>query len=136
MTTLELTTLSSFQITRNFAIIFIYALLFGTAAYDKWKTLSTPEWFVKQFDNTFIKRLPGGASVGYWVIATLEGLLALTFIISVFNFGLLPYALLGSLFLFGILLFGLRITYDFQGSANMFVYFGTTLLSLFFVTMN
>ena len=128
--------MASFQPILNFAIIFIYTLLFGTAAFDKWKTLSTPEWFIKQFDNTFIKKLPGGASVGYWVIALIEGLLALAFIVSVFNFAVLPYALLGSLFLFGILLFGLRITYDFQGSANMFIYFGTTLLSLFFVTMN
>lgn len=128
--------MTSFQPIFNFAIIFIYTLLFGTAAFDKWKTLSTPEWFIKQFDNTFIKKLPGGASVGYWVIALLEAVLALAFIISVFNFVILPYALLGSLFLFGILLFGLRITYDFQGSANMFIYFGTTLLSLFFVTMN
>lgn len=128
--------MTSFQLIRNFAIIFIYVLLFGTAAYDKWKSLSTPEWFIKQFENTFVRRLPGGASLGYWLIATLEALLALGFLISVFNFAFLPYALLGSLFLFGILLFGLRITYDFQGSANMFIYFGTTLLSLYFVTMN
>ena len=127
--------MTTFQIIRNFAIIFIYAVLMGTAAFDKWKTLSTPEWFSNQFKNTFISKLPGGASVGYWLIATIEGLLALTFIISAFNFILLPYALVGSLFLFGILLFGLRLTYDFQGSANMFVYFGTTLISLFFTTM-
>lgn len=128
--------MTSFQPIINFAIIFIYVLLFGTAAFDKWKSLSTPDWFIKQFENTFVRKLPGGASVGYWFIATFEALLAIVFLISIFNFVLLPYALLGSLFLFGILLFGLRITYDFQGSANMFVYFGTTLLSLFFVTMN
>ncbi len=128
--------MTTFQLIRNFAIIFIYVLLLGTAAYDKWKSLSTPEWFIKQFENTFIHKLPGGASVGYWFIATFEALLAIVFLISIFNFVLLPYALLGSLFLFGILLFGLRITYDFQGSANMFIYFGTTLLSLFIVTMN
>lgn len=127
--------MTTFQIIRNFSIIFIYAILFGTAAYDKWNSLSTPEWFTKQFEKTFIGRLPGGASVGYWLIATLEGLLALAFVISAFNFIVLPYALLGSLFVFGILLFGLRLTYDFQGSANMFIYFGTTLLSLFFVSM-
>lgn len=126
--------MTSVQLIRNFAIIFIYALLFGTAAYDKWKTLSTPEWFSKQFENTFVSKLPGGASLGYWFIASFEALLALGFVISIFNFALLPYALLGSLFLFGILLFGLRVTYDFQGSANMFIYFGTTLLSLYFVT--
>lgn len=119
----------------NFAIIFIYVLLFGTAAFDKWKTLATPEWFHKQFENTFINKLPGKASVGYWIIATFEAVLTLVFIISIFNFAFLPYALLGSLFLFGILLFGLRITYDFQGSANMFAYFGTTLVSLFLVMM-
>lgn len=72
---------------------------------------------------------------GYWLIATLEALLTLGFLISVFNFVFLPYALLGSLFLFGVLLLGLRITYDFQGSANMFTYFGTTLVALFLVTM-
>jgi hypothetical protein len=49
----------SLALIRNFAIIFIYAVLFGTAAYDKWKTLSTPDWFIKQFENTFIKKLPG-----------------------------------------------------------------------------
>jgi hypothetical protein len=128
--------MASFQPILNFAIIFIYVLLFGTAAFDKWKTLSTPEWFHKQFEKTFINRLPGKASVGYWLIATLEILITLVFIASIFNFAFLPYALMASLFLFGILLFGLRITYDFQGSANMFIYFGTTLLCLFFSTMN
>jgi len=126
----------SVQVIRNFAIIFVYAVLFGTAAFDKWKTLSTPDWFVKQFANTFIGKLPGGASVGYWIIASLEAALALSFVIAVFNFMLLPYVLVGSLFLFGILLFGLRVTYDFQGSANMFTYFGATLLSLILVSMN
>ena len=119
----------------NYAIIFIYTLLFGTSAFEKWKSLSTPEWFSKQFENTFISRLPGKASVGYWFISIAEALLTLAFIISIFNFSLLPYALLSSLFLFGILLFGLRITYDFQGSANMFTYFGVTLLCLLIVTL-
>ncbi len=126
----------SVHVLRDFAIIFIYLVLFGTAAVDKWKTLSTPEWFVKQFANTFIAKLPGGAAVGYWVIATLEAGLALLFLLAVFNGMFLAYALVGSLFLFGILLLGLRVTYDFQGSSNMFAYFGATLLSLFLVSMN
>lgn len=128
--------MSSIQWIRNLAIIFIYAILFATAAYEKWKSLSTPDWFTKQFSNTFVSRLPGGAALGYWLIAVFEAALTLGFVISIFNFAWLPYALLGSLFLFGILLFGLRITYDFQGSANMFVYFGTTLVSLFLVMLN
>ena len=121
---------------RNIAIIFIYVVLFGTAAFEKWKSLSTPEWFTKQFANTVIARLPGGATIGYWVIAGLEALLTIVFLIALFNPLFLPYALLGSLFLFGILLIGLRLSYDFQGSANMFTYFGVTLLSLFLVLAN
>jgi len=117
----------------NYSIIFIYVLLFGTAAIDKWKTLSTPEWFCKQFENTIINRLPGKAAGGYWMIAIFELLITLTFIAALFNFALLPYALIGSLFMFGILLLGLRLISDFQGSANMFIYFGTTLISLYVV---
>jgi hypothetical protein len=126
----------SIEVIRNFAIIFIYVVLFGTAAFEKWKALETPEWFVKQFASSFIAKLPGGASVGYWIIASLEAALTLCFVLAAFNFLLLPFALVGSLFLFGILLFGLRVTYDFQGSANMFTYFGVTLLSLFLVSIN
>ncbi len=120
---------------RNYAIIFIYVALFGTAAWDKLKTFQTPEWFVKQFEKTFVAKLPGGAKLNYWVIAFLELGLTLLFLTSALNFALLPLALCASLFLFGILLIGLRITYDFQGSANMFVYFGATLLSLFLVQL-
>ena len=125
--------MTEFQPLLNFAIIFIYTLLFGTAAFDKCKSFATPDWFIKQFENTFINKLPGKASVGYWMIALFEVALTVTFVASAFNFALLPYALIGSLFLFGALLFGLRLVYDFQGSANMFVYFGTTLISLFLV---
>ncbi len=126
----------SIQVIRNFAIIFIYVVLFGTAAFEKWKSLSTPEWFTKQFANTFIGKLPGGAAVGYWIIACFEALLAFCFLFALFNSVFLIYALLGSLFLFGFLLFGLRITYAFQGSANMFTYFGVTMLALFLVSMS
>lgn len=118
---------------RSFAIIFIFTVLFGTAAYEKWKSLQTPEWFIKQFSNTFISKMPGGASAGYWFVAIFELVLTMTFVLSLFNLSLLPIALTGALFIFGILLFGLRIINDFQGSANMFTYFAATLVSLYLV---
>lgn len=127
--------MTSLQLIRNFAIIFIYAVLLGTSTYDKWKSLTTPEWFKKQFENTFISKLPGGATLGYWFIATFEAVLMIAFLSSFFSMAILPYALLGSLFLFGVLLLGLRLISDFQGSANMFVYFGTTLVSLYLVNL-
>ena len=114
---------------RNFAIIFIFTALFSTAAWDKIKTLSTPDWFVKQFDGTFIAKMPGGATGGYWAIAVMESVLTLAFLASVIKVEVLPFALCGAMFLFGALLIGLRVTRDYQGSANMFVYFTAALVA-------
>ena len=119
---------------RNFAIILIFTVLFGTAAFDKVKTLQTPDWFVKQFTNTFISKMPGGAAVGYWVVAFFESLLTIAFIASSVKMEILPFALTGALFLFGMLCFGLRVISDFQGSANMFIYFAATLISLHLIS--
>lgn len=119
---------------RNIAISLAFTILIGSAASEKWRSLKTPDWFLKQFENTFIAKLPGGVSFGYWKIATLEALLTLAFIVSIFLPSLLPLALVGAMFLFCALLFGLRVSFDYQGSANMFVYFLTALASFYWVT--
>jgi hypothetical protein len=117
---------------QTYAIILIYSVLMGTAASDKLKTFGVaPDWFIGQFAKTPIASIPGGAKIGYAMITLLETALAVMFLLSAFNPALLPWALTGSLFLFGILCFGLRLANEFQGSANMFVYFGATLVSLF-----
>lgn len=115
---------------KTYAIILIFAVLFGTASLDKWKSLKVPAWFVKQFEGTLIAKLPGGAKFGYWKIATLEFLLFVSFLASPFWPAVLPFALVGSMFLFAALCFGLRLASDFQGSANMFIYFAAALISL------
>ena len=122
--TIEINTL------RNLAIIFIFTALLATAAADKLKSLTAPEWFVKQFDGTFIAKLPGGAVGGYWMIAIMETALTLAFLASVFKPEVLPFALCGAMFLFGALLIGLRLTKDYQGSSNMFCYFTAALVAL------
>ncbi len=119
---------------KDLAIIFAFVVLFGTAAFDKFKSLSTPEWFVKQFANTVLAKMPGGTSFGYWMIATAELTITGLFVASIFYMIVLPWALCAAAFLFGFLLFGLRITYDYQGSANMFVYFTATMVSFYLVT--
>jgi hypothetical protein len=121
---------------RNLSISLIYAVLMSTSGFSKISRFETPDWFVKPFENTWINRLPGGAALGYWVIAILESVLAIAFMASVFAPALLPWALTGSLFLFCILCLGLRVTHEYQGSANMFVYFGTTLVAILFVSMS
>ena len=119
---------------QTYAIVLIYVVLMGTAAWDKLKTFGVaPDWFVGQFAKTPIASIPGGAKIGYGVITLLETALAVMFLLSPFVPALLPWALTGSLYLFGILCLGLRLANEFQGSANMFVYFGTTLVALFFM---
>ena len=112
------------------AIQFIYTILFGTAAWDKIQGKTVPEWFIKSFEPTFLSKLPGGARAQFWMIAGMESILAVGFPLSVVLSDILPFLLLASMFFFGILCFGLRITKDFQGSANMFIYFTATIFSL------
>ena len=118
----------------SLAISLLYLGLWGTAAYGKWSSLKTPEWFLKQFENTFFAKMPGGIPLSYWGIGCAELTLAALFLASIFWATLLPIALIGSLFVFAGLIVGLRITFDFQGSANMYTYFSTTLLCLWFLT--
>lgn len=118
---------------RNFLIIFIFAILFGTAGFDKLKTLQTPEWFIKQFEKTFLGKMPAIIKLAYWKIAIFEALLAIAFIASLFVPGLLQIALLGGMLLFGFLCFGLRLISEFQGSANMFIYFTASLVALYVI---
>ena len=115
---------------KKLAIILIFSVLFGTAALDKLKSMTVPEWFIKQFEPTLIAKLPGGARFGYWMIATFELMLFASFLASIAFPLMLPYTLTGSLFLFAALCFGLRLAGDFQGSANMFIYFAASLISL------
>jgi hypothetical protein len=112
------------------AIQFIHTVLFATAAWDKIKGKTVPDWFLKAFEPTLLSKLPGGSRAQFWMITGIEAILAISFPLSLVIPELLPYALLGSLFLYGILCLGLRLTNDFQGSANMFIYFATSLFSL------
>lgn len=116
------------------AISLLYLALWGTAAYGKWSSLKTPDWFLKQFENTFFAKLPGGVAGSYWAIGCAELALALIFLASLFSASLLSIALIGSLFVFAGLIVGLRITFDFQGSANMYTYFAATLLCIWFLS--
>lgn len=115
---------------KKLAIIAIFSVLFGTAALDKLKSFQVPEWFIKQFEPTLIAKLPGGATLGYWMIALMELALFLAFLVAIVLPTVLPFALVGAMFLFTALCFGLRLASDFQGSANMFIYFAAALLSL------
>ncbi len=118
---------------RNFLVIFIFSILFGTAGIDKFKSLKTPEWFIRQFDKSILAKFPKVIAFSYWKIAIFEILLAATFVASLMVPGLLPVALLGGMLLFGFLCFGLRMIGDYQGSANIFIYFTASLIALYVI---
>lgn len=115
-----------FNPTMILAIQFIHTVLFGTAAWDKIKGKTVPDWFLKSFEPTFLSKIPGGPRAQFWGIAIVETILALCFMLSIAIPEILPFALLASLFLYGALCFGLRLIGDFQGSANMFIYFAAS----------
>ena len=116
------------------AIVAIYAVLFGTSAWEKIKSLTVPDWFLQQFTKSFLGPYPQIIKLSYWKITLLETVLFLGFAGSLIFPTLLLYSLISALFLFAALCFGLRISYDFQGSANMFTYFAATLIAIKFIS--
>jgi hypothetical protein len=129
----------------------LYLSTFGMAAVGKWRELpnGAPEWFQKQFEGTVLNLFPGALTANYYLIAALESLVTLAFVVSLVlslftNFftslfgrefmpdqerSLLQLSLWGAQFVFVVLGFGLRLAGDFHGAAELFVYFGVTLLA-------
>lgn len=127
------------QIIVNLKLIPVYLLFMATflqASLEKFFSGGVPEWFHKQFANTFLNAFPGALALQYYAIAILEFSVVLLFLISGFHLEFLPgssreflqAALFLSLFTFFALGFGLRMSGDFQGAANLFMYFGITFL--------
>lgn len=119
------------------AIYFAYLSTFLTVSIQKIQS-GAPEWFLKQFNGTFIEKLPGGAKAGFWMITFLETSVAILLCLALLNrewhlgepMVWLPIAISLSAFTFAVLGFGLRISNDFQGASNLFSYFGVSLIVL------
>lgn len=116
-------------------------MTFGLAGWAKWAPGGIPQGFQEQFGSTFLAALPGGLFLPYYTIAVTETLAFLLTAFSVIRGEFLPdrarpvlrAALTLSLFIFVILGFGLRLTSQFPGAANLYMYFGVTLLALWMV---
>ena len=124
------------------AIYFVYLSTFVTVSLQKWRS-GLPDWFSAQFKNTFIAKIPGGVTLGFWTITLLESLVALLFLSALFHgeWGFaqplvwMPAGAALAALTFGLLGFGLRISGDYQGAANLFVYFGVSLIVVLFLHM-
>lgn len=121
------------------AIQFLYITTFGLASLRKWETGGVPDGFREQFGESWLAILPGELLLPYYTIALLETLILILFLVSFLRFEwqvsndktFLKYGLVLSLFTFVILAYGLRLTGQFQGTANAFFYFGCTLIALY-----
>ena len=122
-------------------LYFLFLGTFGQAGLEKLMSGGVPEWFRNQFAKTILNPFEGSITVNYYLIALLElGVVALFLWSGIsleFLAGrertVLKAALVLALFVFFALGFGLRIAGDYQGAANLFAYFGVTLLALLYV---
>ena len=121
------------------AINLLFLMVWGFAGIGK-VVSGYPAWFGDKFGKTLLATFPG-LTLSYWSLAAAE----------ILAFALAACALLGgeflgrraptkltwmlvwSLFVFLQLSFGLWLTSDFTGGAQMFAYFAGTLVSLHFV---
>lgn len=114
---------------------------FGQASQEKFLSGGVPSWFQNQFAKTILNPFPGSLTLNYYLIAALEASVVVLFLLSGIqgefvashDHTLLRAGLVMALFTFFALGFGLRISGDFQGAANLFMYFGVTLLALMYV---
>jgi hypothetical protein len=121
------------------AVYLLFGLTMGLSSIEK-LTESVPDWFSDQFAGTIVETLPGLSAA--WLIAgVLELLVALALLVSVIRLEPLPgrsrtwlrAGLAVAAFTFMLLAIGQRITFQFDGAASLFFYFGATMATLLVV---
>ena len=117
------------------SITLLFAITFILAGLDKWTTGTAPDWFVQQFAETLLGRLP--QTPLFLFLALGESLLGLGAVASLFRgewfrerAPLLKLILAGSLLMFVALGFGARLSHKCSDAASHFMYFTGTLLAL------
>lgn len=119
------------------AIYFVLFQTFFLSSWAKWTSGGTPEYFKKQFEHTFLASFPG-LEASYYFIAALEGVVAILVLISLFTGDWLPshprkdwlkLAIAVGALTFAALGFGQNLTDQYNGAAELFAYFGATLVA-------
>lgn len=124
----------------NAGKILAIQLLFGTtfflSAALKWST-GMPDWFVQQFQATWLAQAPGGLSATFYFLAVLETFAFIGCLLSIVRLEflqksktILQLTLLFSLFVFVVLSYGARLTGKFDVAAYNLMYFVGALLCL------
>lgn len=121
------------------AINLLFVMVWGFTGLGKLLN-GMPSWFGDKFGQTILARFPGLAA-SFWLLTVAEVLaflLALAAILRVEFLGRRPptclaLMLVWSLFVFVQLGFGQWLTSEFNGTFQLFAYFGLTLVALQFV---
>jgi hypothetical protein len=119
------------------AIYFIFLQTFILEAGGKWLGGGVPDWFAKQFGPSIMAKFPGLAP-SFYGIACLETTVAVLFLASAVKGEFLPgrakpmlkLAITAAAFTFSALAFGQRLTHEYSGAADLFFFFGASLVAL------
>lgn len=122
------------------AINFLMLMVWGFTGLGKLRD-GMPSWFDGKFGKTILATFPG-LTASFWLLAlaeTLAFVLALMALVRGEFLGRRPptwlaVMLMWSLFVFVQLGFGQWLTGEFNGTAQLFAYFGGTLVALHYVT--
>lgn len=119
------------------AIYFVFFQTFALSSWAKWTSGGAPEFFKKQFEHTFLAAFPG-LQTSYYLIATMEGIVAILVVISFFTLDWMPthahknwlkLAIAAAILTFAALGFGENLSDDYSGAAELFAYFGAALVA-------
>ena len=129
---------------KYFAIYFLLLNVMGLGSISKLQGLlageGAPEWLNQMFAGTFIATFPG-VNVAWWLIALVEGLVAVLVIVSIIRLEFVPerrkswliLALSISLLTYAMLAFGQNLVSDHDGVASLYTYFGATVIMILMV---
>lgn len=124
------------------AINLLFLMVWGFAGLGKLLG-GMPSWFESKFGSTILARVPG-LTVSFWLLTGAELVALLLGVIALFRGEFVGWCrpiwltamLVWSLFVFLGLCFGQWLTGDFNGTFQLFTYFGITLLTLHFVKLD
>jgi hypothetical protein len=118
------------------AIYALFGLTMGLSSIEK-ITEPVPDWFSEQFAGTFVETVPG-LGISWFAAGVLEAAVALLLLASIVTGEFLPghrrtllrTGLAVAAFTFMMLAIGQRLTFQFDGAASLFFYFGATMATL------
>ena len=124
------------------AINLMFLIVWGFAGVGKILN-GMPSWFDGKFGKTILAQFPG-LTISFWLLTVSELLALLLGAVALFRGEFvgrfrptfLSAMLVWSLFVFVQLAFGQWLTSDFNGTFQIFTYFGITLVALHFVKLD